>query len=211
MMVIRQGTELIRIWSALGTLLVILRFRRVESLNSLRGRPTLIWKQVGYCADASRSEPGLVISCFVIHPLSPPHSHAILLHFPVPAGNRTPVKFYEPSCARCSQDGTHFAFLCGLQRGSRPEDRRVPGVGRTASRQRQTQLVVFLVHARFCYLKRWPSRAFCRLLSCIALDLHTPRRSPRLRPWTRPDFQSCIGQLFAAHGDRCFIPSLKSN
>ena len=155
-MVIRQGTELIRIWSALGTLLVILNFRRVEQVNSLRGRPPLIWKQVGYCADASRSEPGLVISCFVLHPLSPPHSHAILLHFSVRAGTRTPLKLYEPSCARCSQDGTHFDFLCGLQRGCRPKDRRVSGIGRTASRQWQTQLAVFLDHARFYYLKGWP-------------------------------------------------------
>ena len=159
-MVIRQGTELIRTWSALGTLLVILNFRRVEQVNSLRGRPPLIWKQVGYCADASRSEPGLVISCFVLHPLSPPHSHAILLHFPVRAGTRTPVKLYEPSCARCSKYGTHFAFLCGLQRGRRPEDCWVSDVGRTASRQRQTQLVGFLDHARFSFLKRWPSRVY---------------------------------------------------
>ena len=105
-------------------------------------------------------EPGFVIFCFVLHPLSPPHSHAILLHLPVPAGNRTPVKLYEPSCARHSKDGTHFAFLCGLQGGLRPEDRRVTGVGRTASRQRQTQLVGFPNHAPFYYLKRWPSRVY---------------------------------------------------
>lgn len=110
----------------------------VRTMNSLRGRPTLIWKQVAYCADASGCEPGLVISCFVLHPLSPPHSHAILLHFSVPAGNWAPVKFYEPSCAHCSQYGTHFGFLCGLRSGSWPEDRRIPWVGRAASRQWQT-------------------------------------------------------------------------
>ena len=112
----------------------------VRTMNSLIGRPTLTWKQVAYCADASGCEPGLVISCFVLHPLSQPHSHAILLHFPVPAGNWAPVEFYEPSCAHCSQDGTHFALLCGLQRGSRPEDRRVAGVGRATSRQGRIEI-----------------------------------------------------------------------